>query len=458
MTFPHCPIEDENRNLYFIKGTQDVGYTNYHCKLLKLNVNGEILCEKVFYQNKNHMLQYLLQTGENSFLAFGRIESDTSVYTDFWIVQFDSLLNINWEKKYYTQNFDYTIRKALIDHNGNIIVTGDLNKTYGTFEENGIYLYKMLISADSLIVKYFTDWTAFHSWDIIEKINSSGYIVFAEYFNDSVTTGQIAEIDQNFNISLVTQISNIYFQPIIHTAAWFSDSTILLSGIETIFDPEQDDNLGLVLLDTMYNIIYDKMYGKTDTSDYPGIYHNFDFIDKDNIYYVGTSNYIYYQIPFQQEPSWIIINKLDSNLNIKWQKFYGGDVFYYVHDVLATQDGGCLVTGMNYDHLTQNNETSTFLLKLNENGELTSSQNVSIKQQDIILYPNPGRDRMTIRNGIVNRDVSFELFDIHGRMLIKHDKVGSGSVIKTSDFSQGIYFYRFMDRNRIVERGKWVKE
>ena len=65
-----------------------------------------------------------------------------------------------------------------------------------------------------------------------------------------------------------------------------------------------------------------------------------------------------YTLPFNYLKilSWIILTEFDTNLNIHWQNYYGGDVNYQLNTVLATTDSGFIMACSRYDHNIQNNE------------------------------------------------------------------------------------------------------
>ena len=103
------------------------------------------------------------------------------------------------------------------------------------------------------------------------------------------------------------------------------------------------------------------------------------------------------QYPWQAEDDWIILNNLDSNLNLNWQKFYGGDAFYMLNALKATRDGGCIMLCSRYDELTQYHEYDILILKVDTNGLITTiGEGPSIPVEDVIVFPNPGKDYINV--------------------------------------------------------------
>jgi hypothetical protein len=157
--------------------------------------------------------------------------------------------------------------------------------------------------------------------------------------------------------------------------------------------------VGFMKLDCTDSVLIQTYYGKEgDTNNYPAVSNNGDFISKDNIYLGGTPNLIAEQYPWQAEDTWIMLNLLDSNLNLKWQQFYGGDAFYHLRELRATQDGGCLMVATRYDENTQFEEYDAFILKVDSSGIITSTDDHPvIPVNQLSIYPNPANDYTVVR-------------------------------------------------------------
>jgi hypothetical protein len=85
------------------------------------------------------------------------------------------------------------------------------------------------------------------------------------------------------------------------------------------------------------------------------------------------------------------------------------------------------------------------------------SENENLK---IMLYPNPTKDLITIeyKNTEINGgDITFELFDMMGKKLLESIiKPNQNSTLSTDELTQGIYFYKFVYRNKLIENDKLV--
>jgi hypothetical protein len=200
-----------------------------------------------------------------------------------------------------------------------------------------------------------------------------------------------------------------------------------------------------------------ELLGPADTANYPGFYSNLDFRNPDNIFYAGIKNLAFgYFIPAS---SWLFLNKLNSNLEVQWQKFYGGDANYNLWNLIATQDGGCLMAGTRYDYITQTNLRDVYILKVNSEGIVTGlgDEPSQIPFTDAIIYPNPGSTYLKVESGPQIDDALFELFDMSGKAVFRVKLRNRLQEINTSSFLKGTYTYRVSWKNKLVAAGKWLK-
>jgi len=192
-----------------------------------------------------------------------------------------------------------------------------------------------------------------------------------------------------------------------------------------------------------------------DTVEWPGLFKSLDFISTDNIFYGGSFNT--YAYPWQVEPSWIMLNILDSDLNLKAQHYYGGDASYTVNAILATSDSGCIMACSRYDYLTQYNEFDVYILKVNKDGLLVSVlENPIINSSACELYPNPGKETLYLVSKL--DDLHIELFDVNGKLKFNLQLESGSNKLDVCNLPGGIYLYRVFDKKKHqVQTGKWLK-
>jgi hypothetical protein len=198
----------------------------------------------------------------------------------------------------------------------------------------------------------------------------------------------------------------------------------------------------------------------SDTVDFPALWKGIDMKHQDTLFFGGTRNLSMSNPYFANQPSWFIIVQTDSALNVRWERFYGGDAYYVMTNVLASRDGGCFVGGVRYDY--QNNteqQRDVVLLKLNSEGLLVGVNNQqSIRMHEAIVFPNPGKDEMHLRIAAQHPFSVVTLYDLGGRQVLQQSINGQEAVIRTTGLAPGTYIYELSAPTGLYETGKWVKQ
>jgi hypothetical protein len=182
-----------------------------------------------------------------------------------------------------------------------------------------------------------------------------------------------------------------------------------------------------------------------------------DFITKTNILVGGTSNVNVYNPYHSNSFSWYSLSCFDSLLNLKWTKYYGGDSYYFLRSIIATKDGGALLSGTRYDYLNPDNEVDVYVLKVDSTGIYTIiDETTDIELREAIVYPNPSRETLNIETGL--KDAEISLYNLNGKKIKTQELQQGVTRINLQNLASGMYFYRIMRQGKIVESGKWVKE
>lgn len=86
---------------------------------------------------------------------------------------------------------------------------------------------------------------------------------------------------------------------------------------------------------------------------------------------------------------------------------------------------------------------------------ITGSPSEVNRFPEILIYPNPAKDSFTFesKGSVRNRDVHLYIYDMKGRMqksvMIKRDKIKINHAL-----SPGLYFYRIVDAEQLIDAGK----
>ncbi len=202
-----------------------------------------------------------------------------------------------------------------------------------------------------------------------------------------------------------------------------------------------------------------------DTSQMAG-YNCMDKYHPDSMFFVGTYNNSTRKL-FGSHNTWVMISSIDIEKNkVHWIKYYGGDTYYYTFNVLATSDGGCLVTAGAYDWFLNPTakEFDLVVLKIDAKGNIVSAPENKCQGHvmSFTLYPNPVQDKIRIRNDR-NADIhaiSYHIIDMQGKTLLQHglDFSSSEITIDTQSLKPGAYIILIKNENKILLRSKFIKK
>jgi hypothetical protein len=436
-------IDDQSNNIYF----PVINYQN--ALIIKLDPNGLLLDSvQIFNPSGSCILSELIRVNDSQLVALGEWSDDST--SQLWFTKFDNNLNQLDDKKINSNGFPVYEFRSIINQTGNIVFIANYTKSQSSID---VCIYE--ITQDGILVKtrFFNSTFINFGYSLLEDVSTFSYKIFSYLPLDLKTMCFLNILDTNFN---VTDTRSMYeYIDGNNSARWINDSTYLLTGERyTSFDKETD--LGIIKVNKVDSVIASTYFGKPDTVDLPGLYMNLDYITPDKIFFCATTNS--YSWPFQYEPSWIMVNILDPDLNLTIQQYYGGDAFYLVNSVLVTQDSGCVLACSRFDYLSQNNEYDVYILKVNKDGLLVSTPEYTIINKNACyLYPNPGNDLLRINS--LKNDLTFQLFDLKGRLLTPVQLRTGSNVISVADFPPGIYLYSITNRKgHTIQTGKWMRQ
>lgn len=437
-------IEDEDGNIYF--SVENFQYA----LIIKLNSIGEFEDSIVITNNQGTCnLAELVRIDTNYFAALGNWTIDTT--SELWYVKFDRNLNIIKNVKINSNNDFIFEFHHIVNHHNNIVFAAHYTIQQS---EPDVCVYE--ITKDGALIRknFFSTSSSYnHAYAILEDIYDTTYKVFLKSPLSGRLPGFIEILDTNFNILETKYIStNSIETPI--SARWLNNSEYLMAG-KKYLSSTGDWDIGLCITSQTDSILYSIYLGSPDTVEWPGLYKSLDFLSSENIFFAGSSNTYWY--PFQNDPSWIMLNILDSNLNLKNQCYYGGDAFYLVNAILATQDSGCVLSCSRYDWLTQNNEFDIYILKVNKDGLLVSTPEFPVEEGDPCnIYPNPGFYAITIPCS--EEGSLFQLFDSKGEVIRSVHLIQEQSTLSVTDLPCGLYSYRITNRHhQLICQGRWIK-
>ena len=420
--------------------------------LYKFNPNGEIINIEAIPNNPGDwsFIRNVLICDDGNLITFGATYSGNSTVYNLWILKMDTSFNILNEHIYYT-GLNYIEKfNSIIDSFGNVILFCHSNMPYPLDHS---FIFKLNQEGDSLYAKIYDNQNGQWALDILQKKDNTGYYLFSQWPQfGSATNNDIVEVDNNFEIVEVTGHTNSINN---NTALWYNDTSFIICGQKINSVSDTTYKLGVTIVDTAGTIINEYFWGRPDTMINPAGSISLE-MNNDFIYFAGTYNLIFPGTP--TNITWIVLNKLDSNLNPIWQKFIGGNNFYYINSIKVCDDGSSYLTGRYVDLQTPNEYAPFFLAKVGPNGEFLSNEKLPQNIMEVKLYPNPGIDYFMIDVKLASHKGKLQLYDIQGKLCGNYNLTNGSNKINTTVLNSGIYILNIIENNTVVLSTKWVKK
>ena len=152
----------------------------------------------------------------------------------------------------------------------------------------------------------------------------------------------------------------------------------------------------------------------------------------------------------------MVVCKFGENLNLEWTKTFGGDRRYLVIGIMKHGENGFVLYG--YSRGKEDDYVYIpFLLFIDENGNITSTDNPDIKY-DFTIYGNPGKNQLRINASCPDHNINIQVSDIQGRQVFQ-DKMQQGmNTYDASNWANGTYVVNATDKSgKLIWATKWVK-
>lgn len=317
--------------------------------------------------------------------------------------------------------------------------------------------------------------------DMVFTEDNSYVINSIIYYSSGIDVGLLIKYDENDNELWRKEIYShikITLGEIINT----SDGGFMLQG-------SKDKSFHLLKLDSLGNEIWNESYleaevfaaGQSVVEDEDG---NYFFVgyninnDGSQLHFIKTNNsgeelwateleYSIYPdghgalatgggyMVFYRHLGDLIFRKMDTDGNTEWENSLDSSPdFPSPYSLINTTDGGYASAGEKVYIPT--GTFDTYVLKVDENGLITSSQEVSKITNKAAVFPNPTTDAIFIRleQPIKNGKISF--FNVVGELVLVQPLSGQELNIDTKTLPKGPVFYVIEEENEHLHQGKII--
>jgi hypothetical protein len=452
----YCGIEAEDGS-FLISGeySQDF-YARKSGYLLKIDAMGNFVQQNITPFNDTSFSHGIIfkipgETGIVNVTSIGDFMlNDTIIHSNYYSKYTEDFELISSKRFSSPYNFYLYPQAYAIPDNNNVYVLSTILNHY--FFPSGINITKYSPQFDS-ITSHQIDRYGMQSFGLVWDSIHSTLKAFSDVKGDYLFVTRVSQ-----DLQFKEEKNLPYFVSSTCVTA-LQDTMYLLTGVT--------DNIAGVKAhikvkkynseDTLIKSI--EYYNHPDTVLYSGAVKNTAIIE-DKIFIVGVYNVDPGQFPWQTTPTWILVTRIDTSLQILDQHFYGGDAFYIPYHIIKTTDGGALIIGNRYDYNTPwEQKYHIFTLKVNSDGLITElPEHPQAKAHVAAIYPNPGTDYLNIQSGPQITGAQFYIFDLQGKPVC-NEKINSTQLkVNTLTLASGTYTWQIVFKNKVIESGKWIKQ
>jgi hypothetical protein len=298
------------------------------------------------------------------------------------LCKYDSLFNLKGFVVLDTVNNNFLVSSKLLRSNNRFYCA--VNRTI----QNIVKLYKLDLDLKKLDSISFVG-----RLDDLVALNSGEIVLSGDGFTSSSVFGnkQVVKMDTSFNVINRFNFDNVSVitSPCQQTVGLSHNTTLqslggdkyFITGAYPVVQPTvcigKANQINCVVQSNTQIVNYSIKRNGSDN-----IFHFFvatsSAINHSSIYNVSVVNYDMSKPPMppQKNNTKIMVQKIDLNNQELWTRIYGGEAFYVPYSIIATQDSGCIISGIRYDSINYQikDVSEGFVMKLDKDGNQVFTQ------------------------------------------------------------------------------------
>ncbi|MFW6302938.1 MAG: T9SS type A sorting domain-containing protein [Bacteroidales bacterium] len=387
----------------------------------------------------------------NQLLVFGLREVDGMNYREHVVFRTDASLNILEEKSFLTDAGDILTGLVRQEEGGAYVAAITVNTP--TYPD--VLFMRFSQSGDSLLYHRLNITGTDFVFDVLEKPDATGYYAFMasdSIFNNVLYTHECrVELTADFRPVEFRKLPSGMKGP--YSAIRKNDSLYYLSSRIEENDGLNND-LQVGLMDTAQNLYDQNLFGEFHVDDYPVTRNAIVSTNEGKLYMAGMYN-ASTQFTYPNIFSEVALVKMDENMNLLWEKTYGGDAYYETRDMLCDNEQGVAIALGRYNKDVQTDEFDIAILRTDAEGDVLFVRDLFQHNKSVGLYPNPVSQHLNIDLPDDCFPQRIEIIDSRGKVLMNPDPNRSRADV--SSLPAGYYQIRVAGKNAVYTQS-FVKQ
>jgi hypothetical protein len=447
--YPGC-IRNHNDTIY-LGGSLLVSYPDMSGTLFRYTIEGEKIDSIYFDRPESTIIYSIMFRGDSTYVIASKQNTGTGQYDLELIILNHQLMVL--KDTIIAQNFGNSVWRcySMAENANDYLIYGCYWLNYPA---TGMEAFILKINYRGEVIKekrYYSN-LSFFIYSLLKRNDNLYYAIgnTPEFFDSTNQVSTIAMVlDSNFEITSVKTTPN--FLSLFQNAFSFGNN-IFGSGKSHLYG-SQNSNYGFIKTDTSFLKIDSLNFGPLTTENAPGTIESDVYVDLDKIYVAGTNNFYKY-LGNPNEASQIQVSRIDTGLNVIWNKQFSKDSIYYIlWSMSSTSDGGCLLACESLNYLSPVEKRSMVVFRVDTSGNAYTIIGEMPQEIEFSLYPNPASNTIIIEGFTANAVA--EVYNISGKVVLTRKLITPQ--LDISSLAKGMYFIKLTTKEGSVVR-KFVKE
>ncbi|MBU1368453.1 MAG: T9SS type A sorting domain-containing protein [Bacteroidetes bacterium] len=451
----------EHQGYYFVAGGKGKSESNQinAATVSKISKTGEIIAEKTYPKADSNSSFYFGFPKVNGNLMFIGTLADTiswrkARYT--YISELTPDLEMIWEKidpipSPPVDTTTHNVRNFLMTSDQEIILQGTIDTVLYGFNSL-LYLTKFDMQGNRLQFSLFPSWKDLgNSSEMIFKADSTGFYLIGNLSLNSVVKDWI-EFDLDLNIidsGRLESESSYFLAPI--CAVRLKDGNIAIANQVLESGPVLTYGVEMRLYNTDLELIKTSIY-YTENKVYTPLKRSIGLANDSSIWVAAFDWESPTGVPGKED---IIFLVYDDQIDLMGVKVHHGDSRYYISDLLACSDEGCLISGTasEYDGADY---SDYYLLKVQLDDVITSTDVFYDTDYSVVIHPVPAKDRITLSN--VPELCELLVYNVSGQLVASYYLNKGINQLEVGSMQPGIYFASILQNQQLIQTLKIIKQ